>query len=425
MTSTTAHSSQVEEREDAASVTFEEDVDLGRYFVLVWRRLPLVTFAALLCAAAGWLVASLRAVEYEATATLAVIGSKIGEQSPAVASVNYQPFIDNNSVAGLVVKEFQLDKPPYTLTPERFRETVLSLEEVRSSNLIRVRVTLRDPVTAAKVANRISDLAVEGALKLSQSEAVQARDYLRGEVEDSRKHMEDAAARLEGFKNTAQVELTKEDVNAMLDQRSSLPRLAADIEEAKARVARGEAELAAQTRVDSLVKSIESDPTAVQTARAAGAPESSVLGMQIKSQEPNKVYQSIEQQLAYDRTQLAALERRQTELIGGLKLDAQRQSKLTDLYRKESELARLTAEYEVAEKSYKEIAARYDVARVQVAGRSGQIQIVDRAIEPSTPMSRHRGRNAVFGFVVGGTLAALGVMLIAAVRGTLKRAKAA
>jgi len=65
------------------------------------------------------------------------------------------------------------------------------------------------------------------------------------------------------------------------------------------------------------------------------------------------------------------------------------------------------------------------VARVQVAGRSGQIQIVDRAIEPSTPMSRHRGRNAVVGFVVGGTLAALGVMLIAAVRGTLKRAKAA
>jgi uncharacterized protein involved in exopolysaccharide biosynthesis len=146
--------------------------------------------------------------------------------------------------------------------------------------------------------------------------------------------------------------------------------------------------------------------------------------MQIKSQEPNKVYQSIETQLAYDRTQLAALERRRTELIGGLKLDAQRQSKLTDLYRKETELARLTAEYDVAEKSYKEIAARYDVARVQVAGRSGQIQVVDRAIEPNTPMARHRGRNAVFGFIGGGTLAALGVVLIAAVRDTLKRAKA-
>jgi hypothetical protein len=40
-------------------------------------------------------------------------------------------------------------------------------------------------------------------------------------------------------------------------------------------------------------------------------------------------------------------------------------------------------------------------------------------------MSRHRSRNAGFGFVGGGTLAALGVVLIAAVRDTLKRAKAA
>jgi uncharacterized protein involved in exopolysaccharide biosynthesis len=173
------------------------------------------------------------------------------------------------------------------------------------------------------------------------------------------------------------------------------------------------------------VKSIDSDATAVQAARAAGASDSSVLGMQIKSQEPNKVYESIEEQLAFDRTRLAALERRQAELIGARKLDAQRQAKLTDLYRKETELARLTAEYEVAEKSYRELAAKYDVARVQVAGRSGQIQIVDRAIAPDTPMARHRGRNAVLGFIGGGTVAALGVLLIAAVRDTLKRAKAA
>lgn len=425
MTPTTAHRSQFEEREDAVSVAFEEDVDLGRYFVLVWRRLPLIASAALLCAAAGWLVASFRPVEYEATATLAVSGSKIGEQSPAVASVNYRPFIENNSVAAAVVNEFQLGSPPYELTSERFLEGILSLEEIRSSNLIRVHVSLRDPKTAANVANRVSDLAVEGARKLSQAEAVQARDYLRVEVDDSRKHMEDAAARLETFKTSAQVELTREDVKSMLEQRSSLLPLGADIEEVRARVARGEVELATLTRVDSLVKSIDSDATALQTARAAGTSDSSVLGMQIKSQEPNRVYQSIEEQLAFDRTRLAALESRQAELIGARKLDAQRQSKLTDLYRKETELARLTAEYEVAEKSYKEIAARYDVARVQVAGRSGQMQVVDRAIEPNTPMARHRGRSAVFGFVGGGTLAALGVVLIAAVRDTLKRAKAA
>ena len=407
-----------------ADVVFEEDVDFGRYFVLVFSWLPLVGIVALVCGVIGVLVAALRPVGYEATATLAVSGSKIGEQSPSVASANYRPFIENNSVAALVVNEFQLDKEPYELTAERFLERVLSLEEVRNSNLIRVHVTLQNPAAAAKVANRVSDLAVEGALKLSQSEAVQARDYLRAEVDESRKHMESAAAGLQNFKTSAQVELTREDVKSMLEQRGRLLPLVADIEEARGRVARGEAELAGRTRIESLVKSIDSDPTALQAGRAAGASDISLLGMQIRSEQPSAVYDSIERQLAGDRTQLAALERRRAELIGARRLDAQQQSKLTDLYRKESELARLTAEYEVAEKSYKEIAARYDVARVQVAGRSGQIQVIDRAIEPTRPNARHRGRNAVFGFVLGGIFAVLAIVLTAAVRDTLQRAKA-
>jgi len=247
----------------------------------------------------------------------------------------------------------------------------------------------------------------------------------RVEVEDARKRMEDAAARLERFKTSAQIELAREDVHSMLEERGKLLPMLADIQEAKGRVARGEAELAARTRVDSLVKSIDSDATALQAARASGVPDSSLLGMQIKSEEPHRVYQSIDQRLAFDRAGLAALESRRAELIGARKLGAQEQSKLTELYRKESELARLTAEYEVLEKSYKEIAARYDVARVQVAGRSGQIQVIDRAVEPDKPKARHRARNAVFGFVLGGTLAALGVLLTAAVRDTLERAKAA
>jgi uncharacterized protein involved in exopolysaccharide biosynthesis len=411
--------------EHEEDVAFTQDADFGQYIVLLWRRLPLVAIAAVACAAIGFVLAASRSVEYEATSTLAVSGSKIGEQSPSVASANYRPFIENNSVAATVVKEFQLDKPPFELTPARLLDNALSLEEVRNSNLIRVHITLTDPVTAAKVANRVSDLAVEGALKLSQAEAIQARDYLRVEVDDSRKHREDASAKLESFKTSAQVELTRADVNSMLEQRGKLLPLVVDIEEARGRVARGEAELAAGTRIDSLVKSIDSDPTALQAARTAGASDTALLGMQIKSQETNKVYESIEEQLAFARTELAALERRRAELIGVRKLDARQQSKLTDLYRKESELARLTADYEVADKSYKEIAARYDVARVQVAGRSGQIQVIDRAIELNTPKARHRGRNAVFGFVGGGTLAALGVVLIAAMRDTLKRAKAA
>jgi uncharacterized protein involved in exopolysaccharide biosynthesis len=306
-----------------------------------------------------------------------------------------------------------------------FLNRVLSVEEVRNSSLIRLRVTLRDPVLAADVANRVSDLAVEGARRLSQAEAVQARDDLRVEVEDTRKQMENAAAALERFKNTAQVELAREDVKAMLEQRGKLLPLVVDIEAARARVGRWEAELAVQHRVDSLVKAIDSDPTLAQAARTTGQSESSLLRLQIKSEEVNQVYQHIEEQLAQGRADLASLESRRAELIGVRGLNAQQQSKLTALYHKESELARLTTEHDVGEKSYKEIAARYDVARVQVAGRSGQIQVIDRAIVSSVPKPRHRVQNTVFALLAGAMISAVGIVLVRVLSEVLKSAKAA
>jgi hypothetical protein len=234
-----------------------------------------------------------------------------------------------------------------------------------------------------------------------------------------------AAAKLQEFQTAAQIELTREDVDAMLQQRGQLLPLLVDIQAARAKVARGEADLAVRSRVDSLVKTIDSDPSLAQAASAAGIPPGSMLGLQVKSQEPNKVYQTIEEQLAADRAQLAALESRRAELVGVRGLDREQQSKLSALYRKESELARLTAEYEIAEKSYKDIAARYDVAKVQIASRSGQIQIIDHAIVPTVQNSRHIARNGVFGFVAGASFTAIGLVLVAAVRQTLKRAKAA
>ena len=419
------HVRRIDTEDDDPAVRLEDEKDFGRYVVLLWRWAPLIVGVALLCGAATTLLALRRPTLYEATSTLAVSGSKIAEETTSVVSVNYRPFIENNSVAETVVREFRLADAPYGITSQVFLESVLSVEEVRNSSLIRLHVTLRDPALAANVANRVSDLAVEGARKLSQAEAVQARDDLQDEVQDARTRMEKAAAALESFKSSAQVELTRADVEAMLQQRTELLDLIVDTEAARAKVARGEADLAARQRVDSFVRSIDSDPALSQAARAAGASDSSVLGLQIKSQEPNKVYQAIEEQLANDRVQLAALERRRAELIGARGLDARQQSKLTSLYKKESELTRLTTDYDVAAKSYQEIAARYDVARLQVAGRSGQIQVIDRAIQPTVPRSRHIGRNAVFGFVGGGTLTALGLALMLALRETLKDARSA
>jgi uncharacterized protein involved in exopolysaccharide biosynthesis len=214
-------------------------------------------------------------------------------------------------------------------------------------------------------------------------------------------------------------------VNAMLFERGRLPDLLVEIEAERARLQRAEAELAGRQRIDSLTRTIDADPALAEAVRAGGGSPSAMLGLQMKSEEVNRVYEALEQDVTQARTQLAALEKRRAQLVNVQRLDAQQQAKLTELYRKEAELARLGTEFEVAQKSYTEIAARYDVARLQVAGRSSQLQVIDRAIVPDRPRSRNLVRNTVFAFLAGATLMALGIVLTRALNDALRRAPGA
>jgi len=408
-----------ESSDRAVDAILGDDVDFGRYVVAIWSRLWLIVLVGILCAAAAAAMVSLRPSLYRASAMLAVSGSKIGEQAaPSVSAANFRPLIESPSVAATVIEELQLSVQPHGLTKESFLGALTS-EEVRNSNLIRVEVTLRDPSLAAQAANRVSELAVERARALSQNEAVQARDDIKVEVDQARKQMMDASARLGEFRTAAQIELTKEDVGAILRERGKLPELQLDIETERGRLARAVAELELRKRTDSLTRSVVGDAALAQAAKSGLS--SSGLGLQLESEEVNKAYEWLEQTVAESRTTLAAFERRRTRL-GALQLDAKEQSKLTELYRKEAELSRLQTEYAVAEKSYTEIAARYDVARLQVASRSSQLQLVDRAIVPSAPTPRHLLRESAFAFLAGGTLMAVLVLLSQALHDVLSRA---
>jgi uncharacterized protein involved in exopolysaccharide biosynthesis len=186
-------------------------------------------------------------------------------------------------------------------------------------------------------------------------------------------------------------------------------------------VKKGEAEIAARKRIDSLTRAIDADPALSQAARAAGESDKSILGLQLKSEEVNKAYEAIDEQLAKDRAGLAALEAQRAQLVDVRRVNAQHQPQLTAMFQKEAELARLTTDYEVAERSYKEIASKYDVARLQVASRSAQLQVIDRASVPTSPEPRHLLRNTTFGILAAATVMVIAIILAQALRDALNR----
>ena len=106
--------------------------------------------------------------------------------------------------------------------------------------------------------------------------------------------METAAARLEKLQEHRAGGAPREDVKAMLEQRGRLLPLVVDTEVARAKVARGEADLAGATAGGFLSNDRLRSDAGTGGAHGRRAQTSALLGLRIKSQEANKVTQSIE-----------------------------------------------------------------------------------------------------------------------------------
>jgi polysaccharide biosynthesis transport protein len=74
----------------------------------------------------------------------------------------------------------------------------------------------------------------------------------------------------------------------------------------------------------------------------------------------------------------------------------------------------------LAEKIYVDVATRYEQARLQVAGRSAQLQVVDRALGPEAPVSPRIAVNVSAAVVLTFSAIATLIVSIVAVRRAIR-----
>lgn len=394
----------------------EEDDDLeplrlGDYVALAWRFKWLLAVTAVVAGIAMFVTSLSGPRVYESTVTFAATQSKIGDGSGQASAANFRPLVESRTAALAVIQELGLDKAPYFLTPSQFFDQVALVDEVRGTNLMHVTVRFTDPGLAAKIANSVAAHAVQVARRVSVDEAIQAKDMIGEQVDLARTRMDKADAQLKAYREEAQIEALKEDVKAELGKRGSLLELLVAVESEKAKLGRMEQDLTKHDRVDVMKKTIDSEPALAEAARAQAPGGRSTLGMQLRSESVNLVYEELDKAAAMTRANLALLEKQKAELVGVRKLDASRMPLLMRLYERESTLARRQVERDLAEKIYVDISQRYEVARLLVAGRSAQLVILDDAVPADQPVSRQVARNTAVGVLIGFCVALIGVLL--------------
>ena len=344
---------------------------------------------------------------YEASVTMMAAG-----ETPAPT---YLPYLQNHSIADAVIRTFKLAAPPHSLTRSEFLQSAFRAEAIRNTNLLSMTVRLGDPQLVAQVLNRISKDAIELVRRTNVDNAVVMRDLLRVQLNEARTRLESATTRLLRYREQSQIELLRGDIDAALFERGQLLALSAQIEELRSRLTRAQTELQGRSRVDTMRRTIDDSPLLTEAARSAASSKgstdaSSVLGLQLRTDEVNKVYEALDERIAIDRAELAGLEQKRDQLVKADGLATPQMKKLSQLYSAESEIAALELEQSLREKVYSEVSNRYELARLDVA-KHGELIVIDPALPPDRPLARGTVSNVLLGATAGLLLAVMIVVI--------------
>jgi len=365
--------------------TREEMIDFGEYAIALWRHRLVIVIATLVIGAAAFAFSLATPPTFEATAEILISPSRAADASPPVVAT-YRQILASQVIAAQVIREYELAAPPHNLTVDRFLDRHLSTEVVVNTQVVAVRVRLGSAALAASVANRIVELTVERVKELYQERASVTSNVVKAELDRAVARFDRATVELKEKREQSQIDLLRKDVETLLGQRGTVVPLLVDIASEKARLARAEDELARRARVATLRRSIARDPALMEAARQAQTDPAGLLGLQMQEEYLDGTYDELERTIAQARVRLSGLEEQRVELIGSMKLDAPALAKLTQLYAREIELSGLETEHELARALYTDVATQYEQIRLQVASRSAQVQVLDRAIPPARPV---------------------------------------
>lgn len=363
--------------------------------------------AGILLGIVGWYV---KGVTYQGVVTLAVSQPRSGVQ--AVTTASYRALFENYSVANEAIQNAGLTWRGAPMDPQHFIRHVMTVSERQNTNLIQIEIRLRDPQRAADVANDVSDRAIQLGRRLTQQDGVSLRDELKTQRADALKVLQVAEKAVLEFKQLNRLEMARTEVESLIQQRSTLLATEVELASERAKLAAATAEQNTRSAKLLLERRIDQDPTMLEAARTqGGADGKGLLGLGLKTEELNPTYLRLDSEVAMARTRVAQLEKQRQAIFDASAAEV-KSGKLSDLYLKELELAKLDSERSLARRVYEDISLRYENARADATISSAQLQVTD----PAVPIRRPISWSVAVWMAIGALLGALVFPAIAVTR---------
>jgi uncharacterized protein involved in exopolysaccharide biosynthesis len=374
----------------------EATVDLGRYVRAVRHRWKLVIAGAVLGGAIAFAYASRQGVVYDGVTTLLVVPRTL----PSGVQINpatFSAIVKNLTLASQVIQELKLQDE---FTPQAFAASAIDIESVPATSVVKIKVRLEDPKMAAEASRLLAQKAIKLTQQVTEQQGASTEEQLKSSLNDASDRLQKAEQDLLAYEQRNQVELLRQDANVLLKQRGDLMQLGVDLGVEQARLAAAEQEIARQPPLLARSRPPAVGGTPGQAPPAPGSgdeprpPDASVPVV-------NPTYQTLATLIATSRTRIAALEKERDELTNGSKVGGRNLAQLSELYRRQSEQARLQTRFDLAKRVHDDVALRYEQSRTEPVTDVTPLQILDDALPPDAPVSRKRLQYTAFGATAG------------------------
>jgi capsule polysaccharide export protein KpsE/RkpR len=396
------------------------DVDLFWHLERLRSKWRVLLGGALLTALLTLAVALATPRLYEASSTLQLSQSKLLERDQRVVTSDVVPLLESREGIQEVLAAQRIGPEQGVGSPEEFRARHLSVEPGSDSSLVRVLVRFYTPEQAAALTDALVQRAVRRFQEVADREAADVLERLGAQVKDAERLWVDAEGALRTYRESAQVEALKKDIEIVLELRESLSKAEVDVQTERSRLDALESERSRRQPVLTLKRTFAPDQLAAEAVRDAdgnGAGGSrSVLNTTLETEVVNPVFDTIDEEAVKARSTLAEAEQKRKALaregVGQTVLPS-----LMRLYERESKLDSLTVQRDLSKRTYEKAFERYAETRGLLVGRSLRLVVLERAQPPRLPLPRNAAAKAVIGAIGGALIAAFLVLL----RGTDRR----
>ncbi|MGH9417492.1 MAG: Wzz/FepE/Etk N-terminal domain-containing protein [Terriglobales bacterium] len=347
---------------------------------------------------------------YRATTYVLVSDSKLDASvlpSPLEYSLlpTYISFIDNDGLVAQALHHFQLDQPPYRLTPRLLRSRYgFDVEIPRSTRLLQIEVDFPSAAMAAQLANYLALTASSFNQHLTEADADATQRFLSDRMGRAAAALQQAATARLRVNLAAKMDEREKEVAGLLVRQQELAATLGNLNLALAQ-ATGESQALAgavqqQPPLVHLQKSLDQDRFLEQALQRLQLDSDSRIGV------TEDVLNPVRDQLLARRDQAGAEAAADRQGIAAANaeltaVNATLRARMPDLVRQRDEVAKQQQAYDVASATYTASARDYRNASVSVNARSQQFQQIAPALPPEKPVRPRTLLNTVLAVLLG------------------------